>query len=194
MVAALNWVILLLAILCATGLLFSRDWRWSLGLLAALYLSVFWMVQAHWTVSMAATKLVTGWMACAVLGIAQLNARGGKKAEGTWLQGRLFHIFAAGMIFVAAVALAYRVVDWLGLSLPVACGGLLLIGLGLLQLGITSDSFRVIIGLLMVLAGFEVLYAAVESSSLVSALLSVVNLGLALAGAYFLNTPQEINP
>jgi hypothetical protein len=41
------------------------------------------------------------------------------------------------------------------------------------------------------MTGFEILYAAVESSSLVVALLVVVNLGLAMAGAYFLNITQE---
>jgi hypothetical protein len=51
-----------------------------------------------------------------------------------------------------------------------------------------------VIGLLTVLAGFEILYAAVESSILVTALLAVVNLGLALAGAFFLNTAQEEVP
>jgi hypothetical protein len=191
MIAALNWVMLLLAISAGTGLLFSQDWRWSLGLLAVQYLAVFWMVQAHWPVSMAATKLVTGWMACAILGIAQLNAGEEGKTENTWLQGRLFNIFAAGMVLAATFALSLRVETWLGLSLPVAWGGLLLIGLGLLHLGITSDSFQVIIGLLTVLAGFEILYAAVESSALVAALLAVVNLGLALAGAYFMNVAQE---
>jgi hypothetical protein len=191
MTVILNWIALLIIIVTATGLLFSRDWRWSLGLLAGQYLSVFWMVQAHWPVSMAATKLVTGWMACAVLGIAQLNARRDGETESTWLQGRLFQIFASGMVLVATFAISLRVATWLGLSLPVALGGLLLIGLGLLHLGITSDSFQVILGLLTVLGGFEILYAAVESSSLVTALLVVVNLGLAMAGAYFANIAQE---
>lgn len=189
MVVTLNWLMLLLAIFAGTGLLFSRDWRWSLGLLAVQYLSVFWMVQAHWPITLAATKLVTGWMACAILGIAQLNAK--QESESNWLQGRLFHIFAAGMVLAATFALSLRVNTWLGLSLPLAWGGLLLIGVGLLHLGITSDSFQVIIGLLTVLAGFEILYAAVESSALVTALLAVVNLGLALAGAYFMNVDQE---
>ena len=191
MIAALNWLMLILSIFAGTGLLFSRDWRWSLGLLAVQYLSVFWMVQAHWPISLAATKLVTGWMACAILGIAQINAREEPEAQSTWLQGRLFHIFAAGMVLAATFALSLRVETWLGLSLPVAWGGLLLVGLGLLHLGITSDSFQVIVGLLTVLAGFEIMYAAVESSALVTALLAVVNLGLALAGAYFMNVNQE---
>jgi hypothetical protein len=191
MLNILNWVMLALAIFTATGLLFSRDWRWSLGLLAVQYVSIFWMVQAHWPISMAATKLITGWMACAVLGMAQLNGKKDEPAENSGLRGRLFQVFASGMVLVATFAISLRVGTWLGLSLPVALGGLLLIGLGLLQLGITSDSFQVILGLLTVMGGFEVLYAAVESSVLVTALLVVVNLGLAMAGAYFLNLTQE---
>ena len=37
-----------------------------------------------------------------------------------------------------------------------------------------------------VLSGFEILYAAVEGSILVAALLATINLGLALVGAYLL--------
>jgi hypothetical protein len=186
-----NWVMLILTIITATGLLFSQDWRWNLSLLAILYLGVFWMVQAHWPVSMAAAKLVTGWMACAVLGIAQLNTGTEREKNNIWQQGCLFHVFAAAMVLVATFSLSLRVAGWLGVSNLVVWSGLLMIGLGLLHLGITSDSFRVVIGLLTVMAGFEVLYAAVESSTLVTALLIVVDLGLALAGAYFLNIAQE---
>jgi hypothetical protein len=190
----LNWIVLLLAIFTATGLLFSRDWRWALGLLALQYLGVFWMIQGHWPISMAAVKLVTGWMACAVLGIAHINAKVEQESEKVWLQGRLFHIFAAGMVITATFAFSLRGVTWLTLSLPVIWGVLLLIGLGLFHLGITSDPFHVVVGLLTTLAGFEVLYAAVESSALVTALLSGVNLGLAVAGAYILNIAQEEKP
>jgi hypothetical protein len=45
-----------------------------------------------------------------------------------------------------------------------------------------------------VLSGFEILYSAVEGSILVAALLAVINLGLALVGAYLMiaeNAPQE---
>ena len=44
-----------------------------------------------------------------------------------------------------------------------------------------------IYALLTILAGFEILYAAVEGSILVAALLAVINLGLGLVGAYLLN-------
>jgi hypothetical protein len=191
MITILNWIALLLALATSISLLLQRDWRWGIGLLAAQYLSIFWLVQTHWPISMAAAKLVTGWMACAILGIAQLNRDHAQESEASWPQGRLFRLFTAGIILPATYALSLRASSWLGLTLPIAWGSLLLIGMGLLQLGISTQPFRVIFGLLTVLAGFEILYSAVESSTLVAALLSVVNLGLALTGAYFLNMPQE---
>ncbi len=57
----------------------------------------------------------------------------------------------------------------------------------MLQLGFTSQSLNVALGLLTVLAGFEILYAAVEISALVAGLLAGVNLGIALIGAYLIN-------
>ncbi len=189
----LNWLALVLAVVVATGLLLSRDWRWSLGFLAVLYVSVFWLTQSHWPMSMATVKLITGWMVCATLGITQAGASGRAEAGGSWPQGRLFRFFAAALALTISFALAIPAAAWLGLDLPVAWGGLVLIGMGLLHLGITDQPFRVILGLLTLMAGFEVLYAAVEGSILVAALLVVVNLGLALAGSYFLTAgaPEE---
>jgi hypothetical protein len=59
----------------------------------------------------------------------------------------------------------------------------------LLHLGLTAQPLRVVLGLLTVLSGFEILYAAVESATLVAGLLAAVNLGLALVGAYLLVAP-----
>jgi hypothetical protein len=73
-----------------------------------------------------------------------------------------------------------------GLGLYVIAGGLLLISTGLVHLGLTSDILRVIISLLTLIAGFEIIYAAVENSILVAGLLSLTNLGLGLVGAYLL--------
>jgi len=47
----------------------------------------------------------------------------------------------------------------------------------------------VIIGLLSIFAGFEIIYSTVELSSLLAALLAVINLGIAMAGAYLMTLP-----
>jgi hypothetical protein len=69
-------------------------------------------------------------------------------------------------------------------------GALTLIGLGLLQLGFNSKPLPTTIGLLTILAGFEIVYAAIENSILVASLLTLITLGVSLAGAYLILSPQ----
>jgi hypothetical protein len=64
---------------------------------------------------------------------------------------------------------------------------LILVGRGLLNLSMTTDPLKVIIGLLTLLSGFEIVYAAVVNSVLVTGLLALVTMGIALTGAYWLS-------
>jgi hypothetical protein len=54
----------------------------------------------------------------------------------------------------------------------------------------SHQPLRVILGLFTALSGFELLYAAVDRSVLVAGLISGVNLGLALVGAFLLVNPE----
>jgi hypothetical protein len=191
----LSWIAVLLLLATATGLLLNRDWRWDLGLLAAQYTGVAVLVAQHWPLGMAAAKLVTGWMVTAAIGmtLAGLPAHA-EPSEQFWPTARAFRLFMVGMIAVLTTAVTPRVDNAIpGIGMPVIAGAILLIGIGLLHLGTSSQITRVIFGLLTVLAGFETIYAAVEGSILVAALLAVINLGLALVGAYLLNAsiPEE---
>ena len=56
-------------------------------------------------------------------------------------------------------------------------------------MGLTALPLRIVLGLLTVFSGFEILYAVVETSTLVSGLLAGVSLGLALVGAYLMTVP-----
>ena len=186
------WIVIGLVLSTSAGLLISRDWRLELGLLGVQYLGVFWLTNQHWPISMAAIKLVTGWMAIATLGMTRLNLKDADSdSEEFWSQGRLFRIFAAGSVTVIVIAAAPSMEGIIpGIGLPVITGSLILMGLGMLHLGMTIQPFRVILGLLTVLSGFEALYAALESSILVAAMLATVNLGLALVGAYLLTASK----
>jgi hypothetical protein len=73
------------------------------------------------------------------------------------------------------------------IKLGQSVGALFLMGFGILQLSLTTDLLLVILGLLTTLSGFEIIYADIESSSLVTALLATVTLGIALLGAYLLS-------
>jgi hypothetical protein len=187
----LAWIALAVVLISSGGMVLRRRWRWNIGFLAALYLAVFGLLQSELSIAMAAVKLVAGWMSCVILFLANLNTEDANFPENSsWVQGRLFRAATIGVVIAISFIGAIGLSAWLGMQLPITWAGLLLIGMGLLHLGISTQPFRVILGLLTALAGFEIVYAAVESSALVAGLLVVINLGLALGGAYFLSLPS----
>jgi hypothetical protein len=182
-----SWLAALLVLGTAIGLVLSRDWRWSLGLLAAQYFGMFVLLLGHWPLGMAAAKLITGWMAAAALLMTRLGAAAQLPGESAWPQGRLFRLFAAILVVLAMISIAPAVPTWLpGITPAETLGGLVLIGLAALHLGMTLQPGRVAIGLLTMLAGFEILYSSVENSVLVAAMLSALTLLLALVGSYLI--------
>ena len=192
---AFAWIAVVVMVITSAGLLFVRDWRWNIILLAVQYLGMFVLTLQHWPIGMASVKVVAGWMSAAILGMTRSGLSNEASAEETlWPRGQLFRLFAAATV-VLIVAVVTPGVDTImaDAGYAVTNGGLLLIGMGLLHLGITARILRVAIGLMTVLSGFEILYSTVEGSILVAALLAVINLGLALVGSYLLiaSTTQE---
>jgi hypothetical protein len=188
MTVTFAWIAVVAIFITAVGLLLVQDWRWSISLFAVQYIAMFVLALEHWPLGMASVKVVAGWMGAAILGMTRSGLPSENLVEAnTWPGGRLFRIFAAVMV-VFIVAAVTPSVDTImaDAGFAVTTGSLLLIGLGLLHLGITAHILRVTIGLMTVLAGFEIIYSTVEGSVLVAALLAVINLGLALVGSYLL--------
>lgn len=171
-------------------LLLHLSWRWTLLAIGLQYLAVAWLVSLSWPIGLAAVKLVVGWMAGAVLTASQA----GSQAQRELSSGRIFRALAGGLVLIVIYVLVPSINGWLRIDQTVLHGALLLLGMGLLQLGLTNDPLRVVVGLLTFLAGFEVLYAVLERSVLVAGLLAMVNLSLALACAYLVVEPgtQEV--
>jgi hypothetical protein len=187
----------ILVSLTSIYVLVSRDWRYCIGALAVQYIGVFLLVYASWPLEMAIAKMVAGWMAGAILGIAMTNVPDTwRDSEKSIKFGSFFRILAALLLALTITSLVLHTETWLSMiSIPILWGSFILISFGLLQLSLTSHPFRVIIGLLTSLSGFEIIYAAIETSTLVTGLLAGVNLGLALVGAYMLIAPtMESNP
>jgi hypothetical protein len=178
--------------LTSVSIFISKDWRYCIAALAVQYIGVFILVNISWPIEMAVAKMVAGWMAGAILGIAMASASDSwSVSEGSVKLGPAFRILAAVILALAIYSFVRHSETWLGMfSTPLKWGGFILIGMGLLQLSLTAHPLRVIIGLLTILSGFEILYAAVETSTLVTGLLAGVNLGLALVGAYLLLAPS----
>ena len=114
-------------------LLLTNNWRNTLAYLAVLYLGVFGLTLTHWTPSMAAVKLVTGWMAATILGITRsaLDPQLNTTPNRSMTEGTLFRIFAAA-IFTIIVSSATPIVMELlpGIGGAEVAGSLLLMMMG----------------------------------------------------------------
>jgi hypothetical protein len=197
--SVLAWIAVVLVVVTSAGLVLARDWRWLIIFLAAQYFGMLVLTFQHWPLGMASVKVVAGWMSAAILGMTRssLPREDQMEKQSVLPRGRLFRLFATGIVITIALIFTPRVsVIMADAGFVVTAGGLILAGMGLLQLGITSHILRVTVGLMTFLSGFEILYTAVENSILVTAMLAVINLGLALAGSYLLiaSTPKEIEP
>jgi len=189
-----SWIVILIIIATSVGILMTRDWRQMIILLASQYIGVFILTLQHWPLGMATVKVIAGWMGAAILGMTRSNLEE-DDVTNILPQGKFFRLIAAGVVGLIATTVAPHVDTMMAdAGVTVAAGGLLLIGMGLLHLGVTDQPLHVSIGLMTVLAGFEIIYSAVENSILVAALLAIINLGLALTGAYLMiasNTKEE---
>ena len=184
------------AFLLATSLalLVTRDWRWRVGALAVQYLGVFILVLPSWPLELAAVKLVAGWMASTVLGFTRQGLENNPPRPTLVPTGLTFRLLAAGLVVIVVFGVAPGLPAWAApISSGQAWGALLLIGMGLLNLGLSSRTLTSILGMLTIFSGFEILYAAVEASTLVAGLLATINLGIALVGAYLIVIPQMEN-
>jgi hypothetical protein len=185
----ISWIAVGLMFATSTAILINRDWRLSLGALALQYAAAFWLITRHLPFVMGSAKLITGWMVVAALGMTCLGlpSTEDEKNESVLPRGQWFRVILMCVIAFVSVGATPRIESMIpGLGWQVIAGSLLLIGAGVVHLGMTSDTLNVILGLLTMLSGFEILYAAIESSILVTGLLAVINLGLGIAGSYLL--------
>lgn len=181
-----------LIVITAMSILVFRDWRIVSGALILQYLGVFALVAQSWPVGMAVIKLIVGWMATAAISLTYYRRENlplFAETPSSFIFRGLIGLLVILTVFIAAPTLQSAMFP--ELDLLVLQGGLLLIGLSLMQLGTTQDTFLTIVGLLSVLSGFEVIYAGLELSSLLTGLLAIVNLGLSLVGVYFIVKVNE---
>jgi hypothetical protein len=133
--------------------------------------------------------LATGALACAILAFGFERAGWPRQGEGLGLvpAGRAFR--AATVLLVAAAAWGIAAPHASGIgSLPAGrvTAALMIVAMGLLQLGLSQEQGAAALGLLTTLAGFEVFYTGLEPSLALRAVLAGIMLGIALVSSVLL--------
>jgi len=182
----------LVAVIIAGGagmlMLTLGNWRRSLLAFAVQYLAVFWLCSLSLSIGISAIKLITGVMAAILL--AGVPSEGEETTERASQPGWAFRLLAGLLVWIVMIFLEPAMAAVIPGSPSIRLGGMALIGMGFVQLGISSRPGRVVLGLLTFLAGFEILYSALEKSVLVMGLLAVVTLGLAFTGSFLLTAKE----
>ena len=188
----LSTLAFILIVIASMTILIFRDWRINAIALAIQYLAAFALVTRVWPVGMAVIKLIVGWMATAALALTCLRQKRPQSADestASLIFRGLTGLLIVLVMFVIAPILQENVFPYL--DLIILQGGLMLIGMGLMQMGTSSDPYLTIISLLSFLSGFEVIHAGLELSTLLTGLLAIVNLGLSLIGVYFVTKSSD---
>ena len=190
--SALSIPAFILIVITAMVILIFRDWRINAIALAVQYLAAFLLITLSWLIGMAVVKLIVGWMATAAISITLLRQNPPEDSSES-VSSLLFRGLAGLLVILTIFILAPTLRETLfpNLETVILQGGLMLIGMALMQLGTNSDPLMTIFSLLSLLSGFEVIHAGLETSTLLTGLLAIVNLGLALVGVYFIIKTTE---
>ena len=173
-------------VITSLALLLLDNFRYSIGALVLQYLFIFFLVSSVWPIGLAIIKLIVGWIVCSLIGSAYFHHLQLQK-EVMSNAKTIFTALSSAVIWLLIFTLSSSFSDLLPVSRPVLIASGVLMGMGLLQLGSTTNLLRILFGLLTVTGGFEVLYAGLEQSVLVAGLLAVINILFGFMGWYMVN-------
>ncbi len=175
----------------AVGLvLVASDWRMRIAGLASIYLVGFIVILQIWPVALASIKLVSGWMGIALLSNSMLDSIN-QKTEQRFLSETIFRFLMAVLIWIVIAAIAPSINEWLPIPYTNLYIGLSLMGSGLLFMSLTDDFFEITLGLLSILAGFDIIYSSLEGSALVTGIYAFIIILICLLSGYFSSTVSD---
>jgi hypothetical protein len=131
---------------------------------------------------------VVGVCVCGILAVTPAGAGAADDARPAGVpSGMSFRLVAVLLVGLASVALARSLMGSSdGTSAGIADGAGLLVGLGLLQVGLSEEPLRVGAGLMAMIGGFEIGYTTVETAIALHGLIIGVPVLIALVVAYLL--------
>ncbi|HNR01699.1 MAG TPA: hypothetical protein PKK59_04110 [Anaerolineaceae bacterium] len=185
----INYLTVTLLTVALFGLILADSRRITVIAYGVVVLLLFSINIQFWSFGFALSKLLTGIMAMLILALTPTEETNVTSINpGT---GRIFNIVSFGFCIILVLFTINRTSGFLAIELDQSIPALLILLCGFILLGISQESYRIIIGLLTVLIGFEVLYSAIEQSLLINGLLTAVELLIALVGSYLLTPINE---
>jgi hypothetical protein len=143
------------------------------------------------TIFFALIKLITGWMACAILSLTQspVDYQGSRE---NYLPKSVVKIVVFFFVFIASILLSSQfMLTSPGGNLLFYAGIIHLIAIGVIVIAFEITSIHAFAGLISILIAFGMIYSLLETSILLEIIYSGVVLILALTGSYLSNYPYQ---
>jgi hypothetical protein len=186
MVDVLFLILIAVIILSITTLFITDSARVALVFLGILYLCSFLLLMQVWPLGLAAVHLLTG-----LLTVIIINSF---CASLTWKPNTpriALDILMVVFVGVISFAFAPQLTAYFTESSQNLIIGFFLLAIGLLQAGTAQDAFRILISLLILSLGFQIIYAPLEGSALVTTLISLIQIVLAWIGSGMVTRNKE---
>ena len=179
----LNTFLIFASIAMTLLVLVSRAWRWEIFGLSALYLVGFVLIIQIWPFTLAAVKLMSGLMSVALLSTVKVNVEEETEQDES-LSSRIFVFLLACLTWIIVTATVNDLNEILPISYTNLYTGMIIVCAGILKVSLNQKIFDIVIGLLVFLAGFDIIYSSLEGSALVTGFYSLINLLICVIGSY----------
>jgi hypothetical protein len=188
---------LVLGPLCAAALNLVPGRKVGLLLLLGVFVSGGAIVGLAQSLRLGLGLTATGLVACALLGLGFRRSGWTTPAEAGVAEraGRAFRGATVLLIAAAVWGVVLTQTTAMGaVPAPRLRSAVMILALGLLQLGLNQEQGAAALGLLTVLVGFEVWYTALEPSLALRVVLAAIMVGIALVSSVLLESHADPAP
>jgi hypothetical protein len=169
----LNTIIIIISIVISGIILLLAEWRWRMALLAVVQLIGFILIVQIWPVALASVKLISGWMGVALMSATMASSDNIIQGESQ-PAAKVFKLMIAAFSWVVIAASIDRLNAWLPISYTNLFVGLIFFFCGIFYLSLISEINGIVVGLLIFLAGFDIIYSSLEGSALVTGIYGLI--------------------
>lgn len=179
----INTTLIILSFLLTGAMMLAEDWRFRLAVVSIIELTGFILIVQIWPAALAAVKLISGWMGIALLATTFVSSNGGSEKNSP-PPARIFRLLLAAFGWTMVVVSAQRFNDWLPISYTNLFIGLIFFISGIIYLCTHPATLDIVLGLLIFLQGFDIIYSSLEGSALITGIYGMIIISICLTGSF----------
>ena len=179
----INTILIIISVSVSGVILIFSDWRWRMVCLAVIQLIGFILIVQIWPIALASVKLISGWMGVALIS-ATMSSSSNKDQSESLVAAKIFKLMLAAFSWVVIAASVDQLNNWLPISYTYLFIGLVFFFCGIFFVSLITDINGIAVGLLIFLAGFDIIYSSLEGSALVTGFYGLIVILISLVSSY----------